>query len=80
MDNGWQAWLFLAVYLFLMVKAYQFLRRRFGSRDGSGLEFWGAWYWCGLVAFFMPFIWIYEWARRPATDKAEQPSPNEKNL
>lgn len=64
MNFGWPEWPVFLVGLFLVFKAYGYLRDHHGSDDGSWLEGFGALYFAPLVAPFMPFIWMNQWAEQ----------------
>ncbi|RNL63051.1 hypothetical protein EFK50_15160 [Nocardioides marmoriginsengisoli] len=57
-------WLLLAGFLFLSVKAYGYVRDRFGTSDRSALEGIGALWLAPVVAPFMPFVWLHHWSER----------------
>jgi len=67
MDYGWLTWPILLVYIWMLVKAYQFIRTRFGPRDDSTLASLAAWFLCGFLAPFMPFILVAEGIKRRRT-------------
>ena len=64
MGSGWVQWPVFLVYLFLVLKAYQWLRDHHGSRDGSWLEGVGAFYVAPLLAPFLPLVWLNAWVER----------------
>lgn len=64
MDSRWLQWPFFLLYMFLLVRAYTYLRDRHGSDDASWLEGFGAFYVAPVVAPFMPLIWLNAWVER----------------
>jgi hypothetical protein len=63
-DSRWWGWPFFLLYVFLLIRAYGYLRDRHGSEDASWLEGLGALYVAPVVAPFMPFIWLNRWVER----------------
>jgi len=64
MDYGWLTLPILVVYVWMLVKSYQFIRSRYGPRDDSTLASVGAYYLCGFLAPFMPFILVAQAIQR----------------
>jgi hypothetical protein len=60
----WLGWSVFLLYVFLLLRAYAYLRDRHGSNDASWLEGLGALYVAPVVAPFMPFIWLNQWVER----------------
>ncbi|MFL6109407.1 MAG: hypothetical protein ACJ72L_20785 [Marmoricola sp.] len=69
MDYGWLTWPIIVVYIWMLVKAYQFIRTRYGPRVDSTLASLGAWFMCGFLAPFMPFILIAQGIKRRRAGK-----------
>lgn len=69
MDFGWPTLAFLAAYIWMLVKAYQFIRNRYGPKDDSILASVGAWYLCSFLAPFMPFILLAQAIKRQRARK-----------
>ena len=62
-ESGWLVLVLVVFYLWMTVKAYQFIRNR-GPREDSSLASAGAWYLCGFLAPFMPFILVAQAVQR----------------